>query len=93
MSFGEDNLHDMIAHLETENGALKLENNRLEKRIEQLSLLLFLAQDGLDGAANTMEAAESLVRDMWLQLLNAYDYKEVEEFAERMAELGLEVAR
>lgn len=91
MSFGEGSLHDRIAHLETENGALKLENKRLEKRIEQLSLLLFLAQDGLDGAANTMEAAESLVRDMWLQLLNAYDAKELDGFAERMAELGLEV--
>jgi hypothetical protein len=32
-----------------------------------------------------------LVRDMWLQLLNAYDRKEVDEFASRMRELGAEV--
>lgn len=32
-----------------------------------------------------------LVADMWLQLLNAYDRKEVDEFADRMRELGLEV--
>ena len=32
-----------------------------------------------------------LVRDMWLQLLNAYDRKEVDEFADRMRELGVEV--
>lgn len=32
-----------------------------------------------------------LVRDLWLQLLNAYDRKEVYEFAERMRELGIEV--
>lgn len=30
-----------------------------------------------------------LVRDMWLQLLNAYDRKEVDEFADRMCELGI----
>ena len=32
-----------------------------------------------------------LVRDLWLQLLNAYDRKEVDEFADRMRELGVEV--
>ena len=32
-----------------------------------------------------------LVADMWLQLLNAYDYKEVDDFANRMRELGVEV--
>ena len=32
-----------------------------------------------------------LVADMWLQLLNAYDRKEVDEFADRMRELGIEV--
>ena len=32
-----------------------------------------------------------LVQDMWLQLLNAYDYKEVDDFADRMRELGVEV--
>ena len=32
-----------------------------------------------------------LVRDMWLQLLNAYDRKEVDEFADRMRELSMEV--
>lgn len=31
-----------------------------------------------------------LVRDMWLQLLNAYDRKEVDEFADRMKELGVD---
>ena len=30
-----------------------------------------------------------LVRDLWLQLLNAYDRKEVDEFADRMHELGI----
>ena len=34
-----------------------------------------------------------LVRDMWLQLLNAYDRKEVDEFADRMRELSMEVVR
>ncbi|MEE1210294.1 MAG: hypothetical protein U0K60_09680 [Parafannyhessea umbonata] len=32
-----------------------------------------------------------LVEDMWLQLLNAYDRKEVDEFVDRMRELGVEV--
>lgn len=32
-----------------------------------------------------------LVRDLWLQLLNAYDRKEVDEFVDRMRELGIEV--
>ena len=32
-----------------------------------------------------------LLRDMWLQLLNAYDRKEVDEFADRMRELSMEV--
>lgn len=31
-----------------------------------------------------------LVADMWLQLLNAYDRKEVDEFADRMRELGIQ---
>jgi len=31
-----------------------------------------------------------LVRDLWLQLLNAYDRKEVDEFADRMNELGVD---
>lgn len=31
-----------------------------------------------------------LVRDMWWQLLNAYDYKEVDDFADRMRELGVD---
>ena len=31
-----------------------------------------------------------LVADMWLQLLNAYDRKEVDEFADRMRELGVD---
>ena len=30
-------------------------------------------------------------RDMWLQLLNAYDRKELCEFADRLRELGIEV--
>ena len=33
-----------------------------------------------------------LVRDLWLQLLNAYDRKEVDEFADRMRELGVDDA-
>jgi hypothetical protein len=33
-----------------------------------------------------------LVQDMWWQLLNAYDYKEVDDFADRMRKLGIEVA-
>ena len=32
-----------------------------------------------------------LVRDLWMQLLNAYDRKEVDEFAYRMRELRVEV--
>ena len=32
-----------------------------------------------------------LVADLWMQLLNAYDRKEVDEFADRMRELGIEV--
>ena len=31
-----------------------------------------------------------LVADMWLQLLNAYDRKEVDEFVDRMRELGVD---
>ena len=31
-----------------------------------------------------------LVADMWLQLLNAYDRKEVDEFVDRMHELGVD---
>lgn len=37
------------------------------------------------------ESLRELVRDLWLQLLNAYDRKEVDEFADRMRELGVEV--
>jgi len=46
-------------------------------------------QDALDENAKLRE----LVRDMWLQLLNAYDRKEVDEFADRMRELSMEVVR
>lgn len=48
----------------------------------------------LDGYVSSIEAENAelreLVRDEWLQLLNAYDRKELDEFAERMKELGVE---
>lgn len=47
----------------------------------------------LDGYVSSIEAENAklreLVRDMWLQLLNAYDRKELDEFAGRMEELGV----
>ena len=35
-------------------------------------------------------ARDELIRDLYMQLLNAYDPKEVVEFRERMDELGIE---
>ena len=34
---------------------------------------------------------DKLIRDMYLQLLNAYDAKELDEFAERIRAIGIEV--
>lgn len=45
--------------------------------------------EGIHEHAERIAALEELVLDMWLQLLNAYDYKEVDDFASRMAELGV----
>ena len=72
---------------------------------ETMALAMTSAASEMESAADTIwelrenvhrERAEAdtlreLVRDMWLQLLNAYDYKEVDEFADRMRELGVEV--
>lgn len=42
-------------------------------------------------ATAEIDKLRELVDDMWLQLLNAYDRKEVDEFADRMRELKIEV--
>ena len=52
----------------------------------QTSVLLDVA----DMLAENAKLRE-LVRDLWMQLLNAYDRKEVDEFAYRMRELRVEV--
>ena len=36
--------------------------------------------------------AADLIRDLYMQLLNAYDPKELEEFAERLEDFGIEVS-
>ena len=45
----------------------------------------------MDTLAAENAKLRELVRDLWMQLLNAYDRKEVDEFADRMRELGVEV--
>ena len=56
---------------------------------------MYYSGEYLDGLAKRAESerAESiklreLVGDLFLQLLNAYDRKEVDEFADRLRELG-----
>ncbi len=46
--------------------------------------------EGIHEHAERIASLEELVLDMWAQLLNAYDEKELYEFAERMAELKME---
>ena len=43
-----------------------------------------------DSLGRIADELRELVADMWLQLLNAYDRKEVDEFVDRMRELGVD---
>ena len=67
---------------EREVDALKAENAKLR---ELLALAIDMARD-YDG---DRRALRRLVRDMFGQLLNAYDWKELDDFADRMRELGV----
>lgn len=84
----------VVAQLEADE--LRAENSKLRKRVAELDELL--PENGRWYRAETVEAyvteiakLRELVADMWLQLLNAYDRKEVDEFADRMRELGVVV--
>jgi len=46
--------------------------------------------EGIAEQSERIASLEELVLDMWWQLLNAYDRKEVDEFADRMRELGVD---
>ena len=73
-------LHDMAG----DRDRYKAENAKLR---ELLALATDMARD-YDG---DRRALRRLVRDMFGQLLNAYDWKELDDFADRMRELGVEV--
>lgn len=72
-------------------------NYELPEPIEAANIegtLLINAEDAIGqvrALAARNEGLSDLVRDLYLQLLNAYDPKEVTEFAERMRELVVEV--
>ena len=61
-----------------------------EAQTEVMSVYCDAERDLKDLQAENDRLRE-LLRDMWLQLLNAYDRKEVDEFTDRMRELGIEV--
>lgn len=81
------------------------ENEQLRQQVASINGRSFRTADKMDclatenaklrGARDVWQENDAklreLVRDMWLQLLNAYDRKEVDEFADRMRELGIEV--
>lgn len=91
-------LEDKVDSLKDVNGDLCREINRQERRIRELEGSLNDVADKWAAAQVTAEDAskrcvllEALVRDLYGQLLNAYDAKELDGFAERMADLGIEV--
>lgn len=60
-----------------------------EANVDECKRIILEGKKQLTAAEQRIEQLESLVRDLYGQLLNAYDQKEVDEFTERMAALGL----
>ena len=70
---------------------LDTENAKLLKELEaEHALAETLGQHHHEYIQAENAKLRELVRDMWLQLLNAYDRKEVEEFADRIRELEVD---
>ena len=77
-------LCDMIAHLEADNEMLAEEADARAKSAGTW-------KDAVSAHARRGVTLDRLVVDMYRQLLNAYDAKELEEFRDRLWELGIEV--
>ena len=80
---GEDCL-SLANEMRMDADAIDAENAKLRK-------ILDIASDMARDYDGDRRLLRRLVQDMWLQLLNAYGYKEVNDFADRMRELGVEV--
>ena len=105
MSFGEGNLHDEIDRLKEVNGSLCAEINRQECVIEQQAELIANRDESihnlvklLDKRQERVKALESLVRELWEDLVGLQGgYEELgyqtslPEFSDRMRKLGIEV--
>ena len=63
----------------------------LERELTQARMHIRLSDTSELAKIKRIEKLESLVCDLYLQLLNAYDRKELDWFEERMAELRIEV--
>lgn len=73
-----------------ENAKLREERDGWKKLCTDQEVVHAVREETLDKENAKLR---ELVQDMWLQLLNAYDRKEVDEFADRMRELSMEVVR
>jgi len=62
------------------------------KRIAELERMLEHDRLEIICYENDVDARDALIRDMYCQLLNAYDAKELDEFGKRMRELGIEAS-
>ena len=64
---------------------------RQQESIAELEGLVRAHESGMREAWAEYDKRDELIRDMYLQLLNAYDAKEMDGFAERMGKLEIEV--
>ena len=88
----------MVSILSQRGGSLKCTSRpallgveMMMQSIRQLEKALNASTRRVDELGMENEKLRGLVRDLWWQLLNAYDYKEVDDFADRMHELGIVV--
>jgi len=77
--------------LERRIDELCAENEQLRQQVASIIGRSFRTADKMDCLDTENAKLRELVLDMWWQLLNAYDRKEVDEFADRMRELGVGV--
>ena len=102
LSESRDNMLEEHRWLERENARLQeslIESrqanehlNRENRRCRDILVARHQrAGEALFNAAHDYAKLSLLVSDMYLELLNAYDLKELEEYTERIRELGIEV--